>query len=227
MRWSYRHQLKRRNDLLALQTREQLFHEQFHTFWGISQSLLVWGQSLLVLDGDAKAAKAAFSELTDWMPFFDRSVLGPLRGRMERDGPRIATQFDPYLLVAPVVCLTLAGDRVSLRRLASVDKQRALAPPSKFIKMMRPWREFSFALLDLLADDPKSALRRRLTPDKAPGEVADYDRMIAAISTDDAAKFEQAPRRPRRPFRNGQSARKPRSIGMAKAKLHRRRPLTR
>lgn len=192
LRCSYGDLLAQRDDVLALQKREGFFNLMYSVFGEAGANLLTWGQSLWVLDGDEVAARRTFQEVADWERFFDESLVGPLENREYGDWPGKAMRFDPHTLLAPLVSLLLAGDRSTLRRLASVDKQRVFEQPAAFNKDMRAWRELVFDVLDLIAEHPEAVLQRAHTPFRKRDVLEGYDALVAAIAVGNATAFEQA-----------------------------------
>jgi hypothetical protein len=192
VRWWYGELLAQRDGVLDLQKREGLFDLMYSVFGEAGTSLLTWGQSLFVLDGDEVATRRMFQEVANWGRFFEESLVGPLENREHRDWPGKVMRFDPHTLLAPLVSLLLAGDRSTLQRIAAADKQRVFEQPAAFNKDMRAWREFVFDVLDLIAEQPEAVLRRAHTPFRKRDLLEGYDALVAAIAVGDAKAFEQA-----------------------------------
>lgn len=179
-RWSYDEQRKQRDVLLEFQLKEGLFQQMLLAYAGAGSQLLVLGQCAHVLDGDEAAAVESFRELATWLPFLDAAL--------ERVP---ATGYGERSLLEPMVCHLLAGDRTSADKLGAIDCARVFKT-DKPLKVMLPWRQFVFDLLDLQANRIAAVKGRKHEPVRDRDLIQGYDRLVAAVVSGDDFAFEAA-----------------------------------
>jgi hypothetical protein len=197
-----------REALLSFQREQQLFGLMWLQFCSAARSSLVLGQARFVLDHDSASALAVFAGLKDWLPFFDASIEGALRGGKTEFGD--ALRYEAPQLTDALVCLLLANDRATLQHVAGLDERRVLTLPEKVSAGAKSWVSFALNFLYAVRGDYS---RMEIAPEQVFSSrdtrihIRGYDRLLRAIAAKDTDQFNAHCIRTAEEFRKRVSAR--------------------
>lgn len=176
------------SELLRLYRSPNMLDHGLSQLWSASQHILILAQGAFIVEGNETRAQKQFSEIADWMPYFDASVGAKGVLAMQVDGKPL--RFDARLMLEPLTCVLLAGDRVIALRMARVDESVYLGREG-LTKSDFESREFVLDICRLIRGEAGDQvglmdIRRSGGQDMLPG----YETLLRAIAGNDAEEFE-------------------------------------